>query len=70
MHTVTLSTVEAEYIALATACQEALWLQELRFEIEPEKAKKPIRIYSDNNGTIGFSRNASIGQRLKHINVR
>ncbi|KAK2578099.1 hypothetical protein KPH14_000762 [Odynerus spinipes] len=50
--TVALSTVEAEYIALSSTCQEALWLQQLSGEIEPESAKKAVQIYSDNNGGV------------------
>ncbi|KAK2579165.1 hypothetical protein KPH14_002691 [Odynerus spinipes] len=50
--TVALSTVETEYIALSSTCQEALWLQQLRGEIEPESAKKAVQIYSDNNGGV------------------
>lgn len=68
--TVALSTVEAEYIALATTCQEALWLQELRSEIEPEKKTKPMQLFSDNNGAISLSKNACMSQRSKHIDTR
>ncbi|GBP58673.1 Retrovirus-related Pol polyprotein from transposon TNT 1-94 [Eumeta japonica] len=34
--TITLSTSEAEYIALASAFQEALWLKQLADEFQPE----------------------------------
>lgn len=68
--TVALSTVEAEYIALSTACQEALWLKELQRELNPEMEKRPIQIYSDNNGAISLCKNACVSQRSKHIDVR
>lgn len=68
--TVALSTVEAEYIALASTCQEAMWLKQLIEEIESIAAKKPMQIYSDNNGAISLSKNACVSQRSKHIDVR
>jgi hypothetical protein len=54
--TVALSTLEAEYIALAEAVKEALWLlrwlQEVGFDIPS------ILINIDNIGVIQFAENA------------
>lgn len=69
-HTVTLSTVEAEYVALAFTCQEALWLRELIRETEPWKEIEPIELFCDNNGAICLTKNAALSQRTKHIDVR
>lgn len=57
-------------LALATACQEALWLRELRSEIEPEKTTKPMLIFSDSSGAVSLSSNMTVSQRSKHIDVR
>ncbi|CAL1682484.1 unnamed protein product [Lasius platythorax] len=68
--TVALSTVEAEYVALAFTCQEALWLRELIRETEPWKDVEPIELFCDNNGAICLTKNAALSQRTKHIDVR
>ena len=58
-----LSTTEAEYVALCTATQEAVWLRRLLSDIEPHKKrrllsdielppKRPTIIKEDNQGTI------------------
>ena len=45
-----LSTVEAEYIALSQATQEAIWLQRLLEEVG-ESTKDGTTIMEDNHGT-------------------
>jgi hypothetical protein len=66
--TVALSTLEVEYIALAEAVKEALWLlrwlQEVGFDIPS------ILINMDNMGAIQFAENAQFSQRTKHIDIR
>jgi len=46
---VALSSVEAEYIALSFACQEAIWLRELRNEINKTCDNKTIIMKCDSN---------------------
>ena len=53
---VALSTAEAEYIALANAAQEAIWIRKLVSELKKEPAK-PIVIYEDNQSAICMSKN-------------
>jgi len=65
-----LSSVEAEYIALSFACQEAIWLRELRNEINKTCDNKEIIMKCDNNGAISSAKNQMISQRTKHIDVR
>jgi hypothetical protein len=48
--TVSLSTTEAEYIALTTAINEALWLNQLLKELN--RGLKEIKIMCDNKSTI------------------
>ncbi len=65
---VSLSSMEAEYIALTSAAKEAMWLQKLNFEIE-EKAEA-ILIYEDNQSTIKTASEEIYNDRSKHIDVR
>ena len=48
--TIALSTTEAEYMALCTSVQEALWLRSLLREVQYEypSSKKPTMIFEDN----------------------
>ena len=67
--TVSLSTAEAEYIALNTATQEAVWLQRLLEGLD-EKKYKPTIIMGDNQGSIAIARNPVFRARTKHIDIR
>ncbi|KAJ3479322.1 hypothetical protein NLI96_g9143 [Meripilus lineatus] len=67
--TVALSTMEAEYLALAHASKEALWLrsllEHLHFEISGETP-----IFCDNQSTIAFAHDHQFHARSKHIDIR
>jgi hypothetical protein len=67
--TTALSSMEAEYMALASAVREALWLrsiiQELQFSLP-----SPTHISVDNQGTISFAENSGFHARSKHIDIR
>lgn len=67
--TVALSTVEAEYIALAFTCQEAKWLRNLSSEVFGKREYDFI-INSDSNGAISLTKNYCTNQRTKHIDIR
>ncbi len=66
---VTLSSTEAEYVALSEVTTEIIFiLQVLKFlELDIEK---PIRIYVDNIGAIYLAENSSSGIRTKHVDTR
>lgn len=66
---VALSTTEAEYIALCSAAQEAVWLKRLLKNIRPDD-EKPVTIHEDNQGTIAISANPIAHARTKHIDVK
>lgn len=68
--TIALSTSEAEYMALASSIQEALWLKQLADELQPELKGTPITLYCDNQSAINLSKNAVYHARSKHIDVR
>jgi hypothetical protein len=65
---VTLSSAEAEYVAIATAAQEVRFTQQLLEEIM--MCVIPAIIYEDNTGAIFLVKNQQVGQRTKHISIR
>lgn len=66
--TVAISTTEAEYMALAAATQEAIWLQQFFTEFWP--TTKPFEIFCDNRSAISLSGNDAYHARTKHIDVK
>jgi hypothetical protein len=66
--TVSLSTTEAEYIGLANAAKEALWLKSILIELD--RAPKETKIYCDNMSTIALAKNPEMHSRSKHIEIR
>jgi hypothetical protein len=66
---VTLSTAEAEFVALASAVQETLYLRQLLSELGLEQKEGTV-IGEDNQATIKISKNPEHHGRCKHIDVR
>jgi len=67
--TVSLSTTEAEYMALAQAGQQAVWMISFMNEIGlPQKL--PTTLYGDNMSSIALTLNHKGHSRAKHIDVR
>ena len=62
------STTEAEYIALSTTSQEAVWLRRLLQNVL-KKQDNPTVVYEDNQGTIELTKNPKFHNRTKHIDV-
>ena len=67
--TVTLSTAEAEYVALSSATQECVWMRRLNSELG-NPPKGPTTILEDNQFSIAVARNAQFHRRAKHIDIR
>ena len=67
--TVALSTTEAEYIALSSTTQEAIWLRSLLREWG-FKMNMPTTLWSDNNGAIQLTYNPIHHKRTKHIEIK
>lgn len=65
---VSLSSMEAEYIALCDATKEATWLQRLEHDVEG--IKESILILEDNQSTINTAKKEIFNFRTKHIDVR
>jgi hypothetical protein len=53
---VALSTAEAEYMALASAAQEAIWLRQLNSELN-HPPSNPTVVYEDNQSAIAMTNN-------------
>ena len=66
---VALSTAEAEYVALAAAAQEAIWLQQLVSDILIEPIEE-TEIYEDNQSAICLAKNPQFHGRTKHIEIK
>lgn len=65
---VTLSTIEAEYVAAAGCACQAIWMRRILHEIGHEQVGE-MELLCDNTSTIKLSRNAVLHGRSKHIQV-
>jgi hypothetical protein len=61
---VSLSTVEAEYIAVATCCTQVLWMKQTLTDIQVEY-DDPIPIYCDNTRAINISKKSVMHSKTK-----
>lgn len=66
---VTQSSTEAEFIALAEACNEAIWIKRILEDFEV-KFNSPIKIYEDNQGCIKMVHSEKLNNRSKHIDIK
>jgi hypothetical protein len=67
---VSLSSMEAEYIAITAAIKEAKWLAKLEEELLLKTKKTKMTIFEDNQSTIKTAKNEIHTDRSKHIDVR
>jgi len=67
--TVAISSSEAEYMALAAAVQDAIYLRQLMSDLGFEQSE-PTTIYEDNQGCIALAENPVMHKRTKHIDVK
>ena len=66
---VTLSLMEAEYVAVSELCMEILFVRQI-LEFLGEKVNYPIIINVDNQGAVFLAHNDGASIRTQHINVR
>jgi hypothetical protein len=66
--TVALSSTEAEFVALATAVSELLWIRQLLNELGVS-VDSPIPVFEDNQSCIHALKNWDV-KRLKHVDVK
>lgn len=67
--TTSLSSTEAEYMALSDSCREDKWLCYLLHELGLLKST-PLRLCVDNEGAEALAKNPSHHSRTKHIHTR
>ena len=67
--TIALSSTEAEYLALSSAVQEAVWLRQLLSDLGFQQ-ESPTTINEDNQGVIALSKHPTSHSRTKHIDIR
>jgi hypothetical protein len=67
--TVTLSTVEAEYMAASNATKEVVWLRTLLEDLGYPPVAATV-LHADNQGCIALARNPVAHTCAKHINIR
>ena len=68
--TVALSSCEAEYVALASAVQESLYLRQLMKDIDRKGDYDSVLIFEDNQGTIALANNPVNRQRSSFLYCR
>ncbi len=66
---VALSTAEAEYMALASATQEAVWMRKLLADLQ-NKTEKTTVIFEDNQSAIFMAKNPQYHGCAKHIDIK
>jgi hypothetical protein len=64
-----LSTMEAEFIALSEVAKEVLWIQILLTEMKFVE-NEPFRIFEDNTACIELAKESRHREKAKHINMR
>jgi len=67
--TIATSSVEAEYVALANATKEAIWLHTLLTELDFPPTMATM-IHADNQGCIALANNPVSHSCAKHIDIR
>jgi len=68
-NTVSLSSTIAEYLALSSATEEAIWIKQFFDELEMS-IQKPLIIYQDNKSTIAIANNPVKQKHTKYMDVK
>nr|GEU41149.1 copia protein [Tanacetum cinerariifolium] len=63
-----ISTIEAEYVSVKKACQQALWMKQALIDYDVRLDDVPIMC--NNKGAIDLSKNPVQYSRTKHIEIR
>ena len=66
--TISLSTIEAKYVAVSEASKEMVWIQ--GFLEELGKKNQMGTLYSDSQSAIFLAKNPTFYSRTKHIQIR
>ena len=63
-----LSTAEAEYIAVVSSCSQLVWMNQMLKEYNVEQ--DVLTLYCDNLSAINISKNHIQHSKTKHIDIR
>lgn len=66
---VSLSSMEAEYVALGEACQEVMWTRRLLQDLG-ERQTDATLVHEDNQGCLSFVQSERTSKRSKHIETK
>ena len=66
---VALSTAEAEYVALASAAQEAMWVRQLT-ALLGDRPQEAVTVFEDNQSAICMTKKPQFHGRSKHISIK
>ena len=66
---VALSSMEAEYMALCAATEEAMWLRMILTDVD-RRFSESITIFEDNESCIAYTKNPTQYKRTKHIDQK
>lgn len=66
---VTLSSTEAEFVALSDACRELMWLKKLLRDMHQEVDDGPSIIFEDNQSVLDFITKEKFSLRMKHVDT-
>jgi hypothetical protein len=66
---ISLSTIEEEYIATTTCCTHILWMKQTMQDIQV-RYDEPIPILCDNTSAINISKNLVMHSKTKHIPIK
>jgi len=67
-HSVSLSTAEAEYVAVESCCSQILWIKQQLLDYDLKLGCVPINC--DNTIAIDLTKNPVLHSRTKHIEIR
>ena len=68
-NSVTLSSTEAEYVAMSSATSEIKFVTSVLGEVLGKPPPLPSLLREDNTGAIFMAKNISVGQRTKHVDI-
>ncbi|XP_023634325.1 uncharacterized protein LOC111829467 [Capsella rubella] len=67
-NSVSLSTAEAEYIALGSCCTQLMWMKQMAADYNMDS--ETLLIHCDNQSAINIAKNPVQHSRTKHIDIR
>ena len=62
--------MEAEFVALSAAAQEAVWLNQFVNHLRVTTSNEPIVIYSDSQSSIAYTKDSKFHNRTKYIGIK